>query len=460
MAVATSSKRWLSRREGQAAAAAQIAFLPRALEIQNAPPSPAGRCLLWLLLALFSIGIAWAWLGEVDIVVTAPGRVVPSGKVKLVQAPEAAIVASIHVHEGQRVKSGDPLISLEDTRAVADDKRVREQLASAEQELAWRTGLEDWLSSEQAYLPVSAKVNDAMQLKPAGSSSILHHKQAEVIARITSLRQESLANKSEQESVLAELQRAKSRLSIVSQRAVAYATLVENQYGARVQYLEVLEQQTDLEKSIPVLKASERRLVNQAGSITARIEAARSETRAENLVQIERLKAKHAILMQDARKAAQLRSMQVLRAPVKGAVQELAVNTIGAVTTPAQPMMKIVPEDAVLEVEALLQNKDIGFVNAGQDVAIKVDTFNFTKYGLIDAKVSAISNDAVEEKGAGWVFKARMQLADSALQVDGNSVRLSPGMSVTAEIKIGKRRLIEFFLSPLLRYRQESVRER
>jgi len=141
-------------------------------------------------------------------------------------------------------------------------------------------------------------------------------------------------------------------------------------------------------------------------------------------------------------------------------VQQLAIHTVGGVVTPAQELMKVVPEQAVVEVEALVQNKDIGFIHEGQIAEVKVDTFNFTKYGIIDAEVTSISQDAIADENLGWVFHMRVKLSKDHVDVENKSVRLSPGMSVTAEIKTGKRRLIEFFLSPLLRYKQESIRER
>ncbi|MEE4252128.1 MAG: biotin/lipoyl-binding protein, partial [Alcanivoracaceae bacterium] len=124
----------------------QLDFLPGALEVQDRPPSPTGRCIMWSLLTLFCIGISWAFLGEIDVVVSAPGRIVPGGSVKILQAPEAAVVASIHVRDGQHVDAGEALISLEATTAEADDARVIEQLENRARELAWRSGLEDWLA--------------------------------------------------------------------------------------------------------------------------------------------------------------------------------------------------------------------------------------------------------------------------------------------------------------------------
>jgi hemolysin D len=184
------------------------------------------------------------------------------------------------------------------------------------------------------------------------------------------------------------------------------------------------------------------------------------EIRKANLLALAQLDSERISLRQSASKLTRHRQQLEVIAPVAGTVQELAVHTVGAVVSPAQELMKVVPADAGIEVEALLQNKDVGFVREGQLAQVKIDTFNFTKYGLINAKVLDISNDAVEDPRLGWVFRIRLLLDKDWVAVEGKRIRVSPGMAITAEVKTGKRRLIEFFLSPLLRYKQESVRER
>ena len=141
-------------------------------------------------------------------------------------------------------------------------------------------------------------------------------------------------------------------------------------------------------------------------------------------------------------------------------MQQLAVHTVGGVVTPAQELMRIVPRDAALEVEAWVENKDIGFVSEGQRAEVKVDAFPFTKYGLIDAELVKLSDDAVADEQRGLVYSARVLLEKTVMEVEAKRVHLSPGMTVTVEVKTGNRRLLEFFLAPLLRYRQESIRER
>lgn len=167
-----------------------------------------------------------------------------------------------------------------------------------------------------------------------------------------------------------------------------------------------------------------------------------------------------AALQQELLKVRERQRWQRLTAPVSGTVQQLAVHTIGGVVTPAQPLMVIVPQGYSLEIEAWLPNKDIGFVSEGLEARVKVDTFPFTRYGTLDAVITDVSDDAVEDKNLGWVYTTRAALKSQVINVEGREVRLSPGMTVMLELKTSRRRIIDYFLSPVMRYRDESIRER
>jgi hemolysin D len=452
------SKACLSVSAGEEALRQQ--FLPAALEIQETPPSPAGRWLLGTLLLLFTIGILWATFGRVDIVVSAPGRIIPSGQVKRVQAPETGVVVAILVSEGERVEAGQPLIRLDPTYADADDLRIREKLHDISVESAWRRALDQWLADGMDATSPPALPTRFAAADQSKAGALYQLNQREILARIRGQEKELAANRAEQQSVRAERERAEATLAVLVQRVDAYRTLLEQQYGAKVQYLEMLQQQTELDRSIPILVSRQEQLMETAAAINARMDAIGGELRKNNLMELARLDSDRRGLEQESRKARQRQQQLTITTPVTGAIQELAVHTLGGVVSPAEELLKIVPENASIEVEALLQNKDIGFVSEGQLAEVKVDTFNFTKYGLIDAQVVNIGSDSVEDPQLGWVFKLRLRLDHDSIAVEDKIVQLSPGMAITAEIRTGKRRLIEFFLSPLLRYKQESVRER
>jgi hemolysin D len=167
-----------------------------------------------------------------------------------------------------------------------------------------------------------------------------------------------------------------------------------------------------------------------------------------------------AQLTQESAKAEQRERLTQLKAPVSGVVQQLAVHTSGGVVTEAQPLMVVVPEEAAVTAEVTLDNKDIGFVSAGQEAEIKLETFTYTRYGTVKAQVKRVTADAVNDEQRGAIFPATLVLAATVIDVDGKPVKLSPGMSLTAEIKTGKRRVIEYLLSPVQRAASESLKER
>ena len=171
---------------------------------------------------------------------------------------------------------------------------------------------------------------------------------------------------------------------------------------------------------------------------------------------------RNAAVTQELVKVEKKKSLQRLRAPIDGVVQQLAVNTIGGVVTAAQTLMVIVPAEGDLEIDAKVLNKDIGFVRVGQRAAVKFETYQFTRHGFIEGTMQWVGNDAMSDPQLGLVFPVRILLSDTRLPnvVNGRRGVVAPGMSVTADIAIGSRRVLEYFLAPILRYKQESLRER
>ena len=148
-------------------------------------------------------------------------------------------------------------------------------------------------------------------------------------------------------------------------------------------------------------------------------------------------------------------------APISGTIQQLSVNTIGGVVNASQAVLSVVPGEDGLEVAAQVMNKDIGFLRTGQPVTVKLDAYEFTKYGSLSGELQWIGADAVKDEKLGQVFPVRIILHDTRLpvEVNGEHPALRIGMSVTADIAIGKRKAYEYFLGPLLKYKNESLRE-
>lgn len=433
-------------------------FLPAALALRDTPVHPAPRTALWLIMAFALIALLWAVFGRVDVVATAVGKIIPNDRTKVIQPVETAVVKTIHVRDGQQVQPGQVLIELDATTAAADSERLRSESLTAR------------LEARRAQALLIALANGAApQLKPlAGADAarmLAEQSQAageyqEYQARRLQLEAEISRRRAELQATLDQVAKLEQTAPIARQRAQDYQRLVKENFISRHGYLEReqarIEQEQDLAASrskVTEIRAALMEAQRQQNTLAA-------EIRSQLLDQLNLATQKAASLEQELVKAEQRNRLMTLTAPVAGTVQQLAVTTVGGVVTPAQPLMVIVPRENVLEVEAMLPNKDIGFVNAGQDAEIKIETFPYTRYGTLHGTITQVSSDAIQDEKRGLIYSTRVKLARDTLRVENKTVRLTPGMAVTVEIKTGTRRVIEYFLSPLMQATSESIRER
>ncbi len=434
-----------------------VEFLPAVLEIEEAPPSPVGRAILWTILAVFVAGILWAYFGWIDIVATAQGKIIPSGHSKVIQPViqqvETGIVRAIHVQDGQAVKKGDVLIELDPTQNRADRDRAVNEYRAAKVEAARLRALIAGTSTFEAPADVDPQY---MLLQQQLLRDQLAEYQARVEAAQHLINQRKAALAQTQETI----RRLEATVPIEAERAAAYKTLLEKQFVSKMDYLQFEEQRIDKAQEL----ALQRQKLVQDRATLAEAEknygALVSEFQQSKQAELFATETKTASLAQEVVKTEQRTDLQRLLSPIDGVVQQLAVHTIGGVVTPAQPLMIVVPQDHPVEVEAQVENKDVGFVKEGQAVEVKVETFPFTLYGTIPGKVLSVSDDAVSVEKVGLIYPTRVSLDRTTIQVEGKQVNLSPGMAVTVEIKTGQRRVIEYLLSPLLKSVKESLRER
>ena len=428
-------------------------FLPAVLEIQQIPPSPIGRALLWTILAAFTAAGSWATLGRVDIVATAKGKIVPSGYSKIIQPYEAAVIASIRVQDGQAVKQGDVLIELDATINRADYDRAFNEYRAAKVDAArLRALLNGWATFEPP--PGADKAYVVLQ------QQLLRDQLAECHAKVAAAQhlvdQRLAAIEQTRENIL----RLEATIPMEVERAEVYKRLLAHEAVSRMDFLQAEEQRINKAQEL----AGQKKKLQQDQAALAESEnqlrALASEFQQIKQTELSTLEIKAASLAQEVTKAGQKAGLQRLTSPIDGVVQQLAVHTVGGVVTPAQQLLIVVPQDHPLEVEARVENKDVGFVQEGQPVEIKVETFQFTLYGTIPGHVLMVSDDAVPIEKVGLVYPTRVNMDRSTIQVEGKQVNLSPGMAVTVEIKTAQRRIIEYLLSPLLKSMKESLRER
>jgi hemolysin D len=457
-------------------------FLPAALEIIETPASPLGRGIAFGILAFFCAALAWSWFGYVDIIATAQGRLLPTGRVKVVQPLEAGIVREIRVQDGDIVHAGDLLVALDGTTTSAERDRVAHDLMTAELDISRLLALKKESDPGKAVEALVAPDNAAAhELEMA--RAFTWAQAAEQVAKIAALDQQIDQKHAESEEVRAGIDKLQATIPLLQQKDVLRTKLLAMEYGNRFAWLDAEQALQEAQHDLLV----QGRKAVETDAARAALERQRDQTRAEYahkvLSDLADAEQKASQQTQDLVKAERKSAETELRAPIDGVVQQLAIHTLGGVVTPAQQLLVIVPEGQSLILEAMVSNADVGFVHAGQEVEVKVETFNFTRYGLIHGRVISISPDVVtedkrptDESGANSAdaknvkgdqqansspsYVARVALEGTSMMVDGRTEQLRPGMAVTAEIKTGSRRILEYLLSPLRQYSQEAIRER
>jgi hemolysin D len=456
----------------------ELAFLPAALEIVETPPSPIGRKIGLTIILLFCAALVWAWWGTIDIVASATGKIVPSGRTKVIQPFETGVVRSIRVQDGQAVKAGDVLIELDPTVNAAERDHLRNDLRAEQLNIArLRAALAGGDDPVSDFAPPA----DADPSLISSQRQLLVNQVTEHRAKIAALSRQQTQKEAEQATTAATIRKLETLIPIIQPRVDIRKTLMDKELGSKLTYYEVLQLLVEQQEELSVQKSH----LREADAAVAAIAETRGQAAAEfrRTLSDELVKAEQKAngLAQDLIKAEQKTKLQLLTAPVDGVVQQLAIHTVGGVVTPAQSLLVVVPSDSRLEIEAMVSNRDIGFVQPGHEAEIKIDTFNFTRYGLLHGQVLSVSQDAIirerqqdrpndrglrtqndtsEPKGQELNYSARISLDRAKMQIDDRMVNLSPGMAVTVEIKTGSRMILSYLLSPLLRYRQETLRER
>jgi hemolysin D len=457
----------------------EMEFLPAAIEIIETPPRPAGRIIAGITMLFFAVALLWACLGSVDIIATAPGKIVPTGRTKVIQPLESGVVHVIHVQDGQKVKAGDVLIEIDTTVSASERDRLKNDYMQAMLDTArLNAALNLDGDPSESFVPPQGATETQVTLQ----KTLLTNQVDEIRAKLSDLDHQIAQNTGNRDAVASTITKLTESIPYLQKRMEARKFLLDKGYGSKLDYLTV---QQDLVEHQQELEVQKGRLAEAEGTIAAHKDQRRQaedEYKHGNLKDLAEAEQKSASLHEQLLQAAQKYRLQTLTAPVDGTVQQLAVHTEGGVVTPAEILMSIVPADSRLEIEAMVSNRDIGFVRAGQNAEIKIDTFTFTRYGLIHGHVQSVSQDAIvrekpqgttgdhkqhmgdesdssEPEGQELVYSARVSLDKTRMQIDDRLVNLGPGMAVTVEIKTGSRRIIEYLLSPLLRHRQQAMRE-
>jgi len=433
-------------------------FLPSAVEIVEKPESPLGGLVIWLILSIVISGIFWSIVGRVDVVATARGRIIPGGKLKSIQPLEEGIVKEIYVEEGQKIKKGELLVELDSTVKEADAQAITKTLSLYKLE---KRITETEINSEKVEL------EELFNEHPDLSRDKIYSEYRYFLSRennfkgsLEEIKLNILQAKSQQNIARSNLLKTQNQLKLLEREEKNYSYLKE--IGG-IKENDWLKKKSELEITIHELNTRRYEIKNMETEVLElkkQMENLSVRRRMDLLDKMVELEKNILSLETELIKVSRGFHLKKLYSPVEGRVNEITISTVGGVVGPGSPVMTIVPEDSPLLIEILVLNKDIGFVKGGQKVEIKLDTFPFQKHGVLEGVVDKISPDAFEEKTMGMVYRVMVTPTNNNVKHLGKRVDLVSGMSLTGEIKTGKRRIIEFFLSPLMKYTDESLKVR
>lgn len=459
-------------------------FLPAALEIMASPPSPVARTLMLTICALFVGALAWSYFGWMDIYAVAPGKIQPDGGSKVVQPLEAGKVTAIRVENGSRVNAGDVLVELDQTEAAAEREAQARDLEAAKAEAARREAAITAAHSETLEpLPVAfpAGISEAVQRREEGVLAADLVQLRSTVATLKAQLAEKQATKERLTSTIAEREKL---IALAKERVAMRQQLDSIGAGSRAQTIEAMEQ---YETQVTTDTGDRGQLIETDAAMAEldrKMDEAVGQFVAQQSQKLAEIEQKRDHLEEDLIKAQSKASHTVLKAPIAGTVQQLAVSSLGQVVAAGQPLLTIVPADDAIEVKAMIANADIGFVKVGEAAVVKVDAFPFTRYGTISGTIAKVFGDAVDERDAteltdaataarpqgsdpgsppktqNLVFPATVRLAQRFIDIDGQQIALRPGMAVTVEVRTGRRRAIDYLLSPLREVASEAGRER
>lgn len=430
-------------------------FSPAAIAMQQRPPRLLARMVTLSLCLMATAAAAYAYVARMDVVVSSQGTVMTPGRSKVVQPLEAGVVKAIKVRDGQAVRAGDVLVELDPTNSQADTERLLREFAEVRAEVERLLALLEGKDVLEVEEDIPDEVLDNQQ-------AILENGRVELQTRLSALDADIARREADREAVSANLRQLRSSLDLVRKRHAMREELAQTGHIAELALIDTQLELASQEKDVAV---QTQRLAEAAAGIRAAVQQkalALAEFRSKVTTELAEATKRRDATAQELVKAEQRSQLQVLRSPIDGVVQQLAVFTEGGVVTQAQVLMTIVPENEGLEVETKVLNRDIGHVRVGQRVINKVETFDFTRYGYIEGEVQWVGKDAVVDQRLGPIYPVRIRLSggETPHVVHGQRGQITAGMSVTSDIRIGERRMLEYFLAPLLRYKEESLRER
>lgn len=434
-----------------------VDFLPDAQAVVEREHSPVARLLLFLLTGLFVLALAYISFAKVGQVASGQGVVRPFGEVKVINHPAGGRVSKLYVRDGDLMNAGAPLIELDPELSARELAQLQSEVDTLE---ARTLRLEAEATESEPQFP-PALVADRPEAVQA-QLNLYNARRNAIGARLAAARevvaQREQAVRGQQERIgpLGE------SLAILRDQAQSIKALVDKGYFPAIRYQsiqrDVVEAAGELAQAESDLAAARAALAEAESTLESQQRDWQSQVLDELAVTMsEREKARTRL----AQQATALRNL-VLRAPVDGVVQDLAVTSAGQSVGANEPMMKVVPVGDSVIVETRVRNADIGFIEPGMPAEVKVETFDFIKYGSLDGRVERIAADAVADEQTGQLFyEVEVRTERTALSgPGGRPLRVLPGMQAQVDFRIGERTILAYLTDRLRQGAAEAFRER
>jgi len=433
-----------------------VTFLPAALEIVEQPVSPTARATTWVLLIGLVLTILWLTFGKVDVVASAPGRLIPADNVKLIQPAEAGIVRAIHVRNGQFVRKGQVLVELDPTVSTAETVQAEAALQTALFDVARARAVLSALDGKGlVFLAPQGTAPQLVATQRALAAAELAAIEASASGRSADLQ----AAKAARSEALVQAAKLTETIPLLDQQLDAYEGLLTKGYAAELKVIEMRRQRFATIRDREAALETARKAEAQSSSASSTMAQSKAEARTRILTDLAKAEADARLRQEELTKSRQRSSLQRLTAPVDGTITQLSIHTIGGVVEPAKPIMIVVPKGGSLVAEVKILNRDVGFVKESQPVALKLEAFPFTRYGTIPGHVESIGSDAVEDEKFGLVYPARIRL-DHYNKSELRDIQLNAGLVTTADIRTGYRNILSYLISPIDEARSQAGRER
>ena len=461
---AIAAARRLAERAGERIQADPRDFLPALVRLQEAPPSPLGRRMLWTVLVFLGVLLLWITVGRLDIVAVAEGKLVPDTYLKILQPTDAGVVKEILVKEGDLVKEGQVLLRMDSALSKSDLKALTADFQN--KDIALRR-IDAQLGGE----PFLHRAEEPAGLFAQVHAQYLANRQAYENALAQA---RAIHEKAKHDLVAAEQIRSKlvQTLPHYREQEVAYQKLANDGFAGKLMYTdkqrERIEKEQDLHAQEAVIASARATILQEEKKIVQITADYRRQLQTERVDLASQLEKANQELSKQAHRHGYLE----LRAPQDGVGKDLATHTAGTVTSPGTILLTLVPKDENLRAEVWVKNDDIGFVRQTQPVKVKLAAFTFQKYGMVEGEVAHVSADSAEQGAAPsaqnpqkstaepLAYKTLVNLKSQILDAGGEKYRLAPGMQVSAEIHLGTRTVLEYLLSPVQKAFHESARER